>query len=83
MPLLADTERAGALKVTIQKIYRIAGGFIQLRGVIPDVILASYNDTIDGAEESLDHALPYDQIDKQKYDLFTDALPVTEFSYIV
>ena len=80
MPLFADTERAGALKVTIQKFYRIAGGSTQLRGVIPDVILPSYNDTIDGGEESLDYALPYDEIDKQKYDLFTDALPVKELA---
>ena len=80
MPLFADTERAGALKVTIQKFYRIAGGSTQLRGVIPDIILPSYNDALDGGEGSLDYALPYDEIDKQKYDLFTDSLPVKELA---
>ena len=76
MPLFADTERAGALKVTIQKFYRIAGGSTQLRGVIPDIVLPSYNDAIDTGEESLDYALPYDEIDPRKYDLVNESLPV-------
>ena len=78
MPLFADTERAGALKVTIQKFYRIAGGSTQLLGVMPDIVLPSYNDAIDGGEKSLDYALKYDEIDKQKYDLFSDSLPIKE-----
>jgi len=78
MPLFADTERAGALKVTIQKFYRIAGGSTQLRGVVPDVILPSYNDAMDGGEASLDYALPYDEIEKRDYDLSHESLPIKD-----
>ena len=75
MPLFANSERAGALKVTIQKFYRIAGGSTQLRGVIPDIILPSYNDAIDTGEGALDYALPYDEIDPRKFDLANESLP--------
>ncbi|MFT4546126.1 MAG: carboxyl-terminal processing protease [Verrucomicrobiales bacterium] len=75
MPLFADTERAGALKVTIQKFYRIAGGSTQLRGVVPDIILPSYTDALETGEESLDYALPYDEIEARKYDLSNESLP--------
>ena len=80
MPLFADTERAGALKVTIQKFYRIAGGSTQLRGVIPDVILPSYTDALETGEESLDYALPYSEIEPRTYDLSHESLPVKELA---
>jgi len=62
MPFFSDKSRAGALKVTIQKFYRIAGGSTQLRGVIPDVSLPSIRDVMEIGEDSLPHALPYDTI---------------------
>ena len=81
MPIFSDKERAGALKVTIQKFYRIAGGSTQLRGVIPDVILPSRADALDIGEASLKDPLPYDEIDPQPFDLFNDAaFPVAELS---
>jgi carboxyl-terminal processing protease len=33
----SDPTDAGALKLTIQKFYRIAGGSTQLRGVLSDI----------------------------------------------
>ncbi|MFM7182882.1 MAG: carboxy terminal-processing peptidase [Verrucomicrobiales bacterium] len=70
MPLFADTERAGALKVTTQKFYRIAGGSTQLRGVIPDIILPSRFDALKIGEAMLKFPLPYDTIDQQNYETF-------------
>ena len=61
-------ERAGALKVTIQKFYRIAGGSTQLRGVVPDIILPSYRDELETGESSLPNALEHDSIPKMKYE---------------
>ena len=61
-------DRAGAIKVTIQKFYRIAGGSTQLKGVVPDIILPSYRDALETGEESLPNALEHDSIDKMKYD---------------
>ena len=61
-------ERAGALKVTIQKFYRIAGGSTQLKGVVPDIILPSYRDELETGESSLPNALEHDSIPKMKYE---------------
>ncbi|MEM8954188.1 MAG: carboxy terminal-processing peptidase [Verrucomicrobiota bacterium] len=78
MPLWSDKERAGALKVTIQKFYRIAGGSTQLRGVTPDVILPSRNDALEIGEASLPNPLGYDEIPSQRYNSFEVALPTDE-----
>ncbi len=60
-------EQAGALKLTIQKFYRIAGGSTQLKGVVPDIQLPSLTDALDFGEDSLENALPYDEIDPRRY----------------
>lgn len=73
MPLFADSERAGALKVTTQKFYRIAGGSTQLRGVIPDIVLPSRFDALKIGEALLKFPLPYDTIDPQNYPTFDQA----------
>ena len=67
MPFFSDKSRAGALKVTIQKFYRIAGGSTQLKGVIPDVRLPSTRDVMDIGEDALPYPLPYDTIPSRKY----------------
>lgn len=67
MPFFSDKSRAGALKVTIQKFYRIAGGSTQLKGVIPDVNLPSIHDVMEIGEDALPHALPYDTIPSRTF----------------
>ncbi len=62
---------AGALKLTIQKFYRIAGGSTQLRGVESDVKLPSMFDLAEIGESSLKGPLPYDTVEPcpfQKWD---------------
>jgi carboxyl-terminal processing protease len=79
MPFFSDKSRAGALKVTIQKFYRIAGGSTQLRGVIPDVQLPSMRDVMEIGEDSLPHALPYDTIPPRTFTYATKTpLPLNE-----
>jgi len=79
MPFFSDKSRAGALKVTIQKFYRIAGGSTQLRGVIPDVQLPSIRDVMEIGEDSLPHALPYDTIPARTFTYATKVpLPLSE-----
>lgn len=73
MPLFADADRAGALKVTTQKFYRIAGGSTQLRGVIPDIVLPSRLDALKFGEAMLKFPLPYDTIDPLDYEKFDKA----------
>ncbi|SKB00676.1 carboxyl-terminal processing protease [Prosthecobacter debontii] len=69
MPFFSDKSRAGNLKVTIQKFYRIAGGSTQLKGVEPDLVLPSIRDVLDIGEASAENALPYDTIPARKYNL--------------
>ncbi|MGE3667896.1 MAG: carboxy terminal-processing peptidase, partial [Steroidobacteraceae bacterium] len=52
----------GQLTVTIGKFYRVTGESTQLRGVSPDVPLASLIDLKDVGESSLEEALPWDRI---------------------
>ncbi|WP_353565487.1 carboxy terminal-processing peptidase [Haloferula sargassicola] len=62
MPFFADRQRAGTLKVTIQKFYRPSGSSTQNQGVIPDVVLPSLTDALEIGETYLDHALDHDVI---------------------
>ena len=71
MPFFAKKDRAGNLKVTIQKFYRIAGGSTQLKGVEPELVLPSIRDVLDIGEGSADNPLPYDTIPARKYNLVT------------
>ena len=57
----------GALKLTIQKYYRINGGATQLKGVVPDIILPDMYSYIDFGEEQEPYALKWDEIKKAKY----------------
>lgn len=57
----------GALKLTIQKFYRINGGSTQLRGVIPDIILPDNYSYSDVGEKSYDYALQWSSINPVKY----------------
>ncbi|MBT8043317.1 MAG: carboxy terminal-processing peptidase, partial [Verrucomicrobiae bacterium] len=62
MPFMADARRAGVLKPTIQKFYRVAGSTTQLKGVESDIVLPSLLDAFEVGEKYLDHALPHDNI---------------------
>jgi carboxyl-terminal processing protease len=57
----------GALKLTIQKYYRINGGATQLKGVVPDIILPDMYSYIDFGEEQEPYALKWDEVKKAKY----------------
>lgn len=81
MPFFAKKDRAGNLKVTIQKFYRIAGGSTQLKGVEPELVLPSIRDVLDIGEGSAENPLPYDTIPARKYNLFTEKpWPIAELN---
>ena len=62
MPILADRESAGWLKLTFQKYYRVSGSSVQIKGVIPDLILPGLSDSYEKGEGFKKHALPHDII---------------------
>lgn len=57
----------GAVKVTIQKFYRISGESTQEKGVTPDVVLPSRLDGLESGEKYLDNALTWDHIKSADY----------------
>lgn len=57
---------AGALKLTINKYYRVKGGSTQLEGVRSDIIIPSLTDNPEIGEGALPNALPYDEVAPQK-----------------
>ncbi|HBA61000.1 MAG TPA: tail-specific protease [Elusimicrobia bacterium] len=62
MPPDLRQYKAGGLRLTIQKFYRVSGGSTQNRGVAPDIVLPSLDDYLDFTESSLPNALAYDEI---------------------
>src|SRR6184192_4248887 len=61
------SHKDGALKLTIQKFYRVAGGSTQLHGVASDIVLPSLTDLPEFAEGALKNCLPYNEVPKAKY----------------
>lgn len=61
-------ESLGAVKMTIQKFYRINGGTNQLTGVQPDIVLPNAYSYIDIGEKEQEYAMPWDEITPAKYD---------------
>jgi carboxyl-terminal processing protease len=61
-PFSLGAADAGAIKLTIQKFYRVRGGSTQLNGVASDIVLPSLFDTSDFGEGSLKNRLAYDEV---------------------
>jgi carboxyl-terminal processing protease len=62
----SHSDEDGALKLTIQKFYRVAGGSTQLHGVASDILLPSLSDLPEFGEGALKNALPYDEVSKAR-----------------
>ncbi len=57
----------GALKIMIQKFYRVNGGSTQYKGVEPDIVFPTLFDHLKSGERYLDYSLPWDRIDPIEY----------------
>src|SRR5213083_196838 len=68
----SHSDEDGALKLTIQKFYRVAGGSTQLHGVASDIVLPSLSDLPEFGEGALKNALAYDEVTKAKYTKWSD-----------
>lgn len=67
LPPAYRSYKPGALKLTVQKFYRVSGGSTQHRGVVPDIHLPSAGDLSESTESSQKNALPYDEIEPAPY----------------
>lgn len=72
----SDYEDLGALKITIQKFYRVNGGSTQYKGVEPDITLPDLYGYLKSGERNLEYSLPWDRIDAVDYTPFDDSLDV-------
>lgn len=63
----SGTTELGALKLTLQKYYRINGGSVQLKGVVPDVVMPDVYQFLKIREKDNENALPYDEIKRSSY----------------
>jgi carboxyl-terminal processing protease len=62
LPLFAAKDKAGSIKVTIQKFYRPSGSSTQMEGVVPNIVMPSIMDALEVGEAHMDNALPHDRI---------------------
>ncbi|MFV0238043.1 MAG: carboxy terminal-processing peptidase [Flavobacteriales bacterium] len=65
--IFGNTDDLGAIKLTIQKFYRINGGSTQLEGVSSDIVLPGKFLYTDVGERDYDNALVFDKIDAARY----------------
>ncbi|MBU1566332.1 MAG: carboxy terminal-processing peptidase [Proteobacteria bacterium] len=74
IPLLhmSKYDDLGALKVMIQKFYRVNGSSTQYKGVEPDIILPNLFEHIKSGERYLDYSLPWDSIEPIKFSPWND-----------
>lgn len=70
-------ETMGALKVTIQKFYRVTGASTQYKGITPDLVLPDIFSYVESREKDLEYSLPWDQIQAKPFSKWT------KFSYNV
>ncbi|MCT6869259.1 carboxy terminal-processing peptidase [Apibacter sp.] len=76
-----EDDKFGALKITIQKFYRINGSSTQLKGVTSDIIIPGIFSYSDIFEKSQEFALPWDQIPSTKYTIW-QGTPKIDYQYL-
>lgn len=72
-----EDAKMGALKLTMQKFYRVNGQSTQNRGVKSDIVLPAPTDHEDFGEAKQDYALQFDEIDEAPHrsmDMITGSL---------
>ncbi len=72
----------GALKITIQKFYRINGGSTQLRGVTPDIILPNPYEMTDEGERHEKSALKWDEIPPAPYKIVPNPVDAAKLAML-
>lgn len=66
-PMAKAYSPLGALKITIQKFYRVNGSSTQYKGVTPDIILPDQFSHLETGEKFLDYSVPWSSVAAVKY----------------
>ncbi|MCA1797052.1 MAG: carboxy terminal-processing peptidase [Geobacteraceae bacterium] len=75
---LSKYKPLGAIKVTVQKFYRVSGGSTQYRGIVSDIALPDRFAAIESGERHMEYSMPWDTIPSTLYRPATDFLPLQE-----
>ena len=75
-----NNEDHGRLKTTIAQFFRVSGGSNQHRGVAPDIIFPTAEDSADQGERAFDNALPWDEVKPARY--YPASAPVGGFAAV-
>lgn len=67
-PMAKSYSPLGALKITIQKFYRVNGSSTQYKGVTPDIILPDQFSHLESGEKFLDYSIPWGEVKAVKYE---------------
>jgi carboxyl-terminal processing protease len=67
-PMAKSYSPLGALKITIQKFYRVNGSSTQYKGVTPDIILPDQFSHLETGEKFLDHSIPWGEVKPVKFE---------------
>lgn len=62
----------GELKATIAQFFRVSGDSTQHRGITPDIVYPTAQESNDSGERSLPNALPWDHIAQAKHFVYSD-----------
>ena len=71
-PNMERYKPLGAMRVTIQKFYRISGGSTQYRGVVPDIILPDRLQHLKSGEQYIDYSLPWNTVPAVTYNRWNE-----------
>tara|TARA_R110002072_G_scaffold30092_1_gene94193 strand:- start:14471 stop:16603 length:2133 start_codon:yes stop_codon:yes gene_type:complete len=72
-----SNEDHGRLKTTIAQFFRVSGGSNQHKGVVPDIIFPTAEDSSDQGERAYENALPWDQVKPARY--YPTSAPIDRF----
>lgn len=67
----SDDDKLGAIKITVQKFYRVTGSSTQLKGVNSDIVIPDLYTKSDIYEKNQEYALPWDQIQSLSFTPWT------------
>jgi carboxyl-terminal processing protease len=67
----------GRLKTTIAQFFRVSGGSNQHKGVVPDIIFPTAEDSSEQGERAYENALPWDKVKPARY--YPASAPIDSF----
>lgn len=79
---LEKLKPLGALKITVQKFYRINGGSTQVKGVTPDIELPDRLAFLESGEKYIEYALPWDIVTAVPFKRWDMGADVSKLRYL-